>query len=416
MSNESVIPVEKAPGPAPPLSPKSKLTAVCLEVVAIVIWFYTIAQLFVYDVDRYAVMKIAPSLEWLLAFKLPIFVTFLAILLLFLKWKPFLWRKVFYIACYPFVVLLWRIPYLILRQRSWVLGLAVLNAIISFFSSVRYNVVVTAVFLLASAIALFAANKVLLWTAVIALIVLALLSYSRKLLYVFKPAGIFRIYEMIVEALPRLRIATTQSVEGSFRGMPYEELPSEQAEKWTSSLSSSLGTTLLCLFVAKKLRDYGKSGWGKISSVFISLLLLVATVVAFTLANYALYKSDPTLFRITSVPSLSTFADYSFNRMIFDRVDELSPARGAAKLVYNAQALLVFLWGAILLSLLLSTRTERQTKELNKTIEIISQEATGMERAILTDYNFADIEEAARALEKVKEGSADFIRLLLRHV
>src|SRR5207302_6643455 len=119
---------------------------------------------------------------------------------------------------------------------------------------------------------------------------------------------------------------------------------------------------------ARKLRDYGRSGYGKITSVLIFLLLVGVTVLAFSLINLSLYKIEPTYFRAAALPTLFTFLDYSFNRVIFQSIQDLTPIDVISKVAYDLEALFSLFLVGILVSLLVSTRSEKQTQELNETV------------------------------------------------
>ena len=115
------------------------------EVVAIVVWLYVLIELFVFDIDQVFRSSLPPSYSWIIDFKFVLIFAAAALIATFARrWRS--WSKLTYIALYPLIVVFWRVPFLILRQRSWPLAIAFINAVASFFGSIRYNLLVGAIF------------------------------------------------------------------------------------------------------------------------------------------------------------------------------------------------------------------------------------------------------------------------------
>jgi hypothetical protein len=53
-----------------------------------------------------------------------------------------------YIAFYPFILLFWQIPKLVVRLGSWSLALGLANALISYFYSFRYRTISLATYII----------------------------------------------------------------------------------------------------------------------------------------------------------------------------------------------------------------------------------------------------------------------------
>ena len=251
--------------------------------------------------------------------------------------------------------------------------------------------------------------------SITALFLLITLAYVRRLISVFKRPRVFKIYGEFAGLMPTIRTSTFK-LEDTIKDVPYDQLSPEQAEKWKSNLQSSFVLSRVCLFAARKLRNYSTSGYGKISSAFICVFLTAATIMVFGLINLGLYKIDSTFFRATEVPMRFTFFHYSFNRMFFSSISELEPAKPLAKSIYDGEALFAFFLLVIFVSLLLSARAERQTEELNRAIETLEQESRAMDSAILVEYRFESVDGALAALEKIQTGATSFLQILSRNL
>lgn len=401
-------PIIVAASSAPPKKVKrAYLRNVFEEVFGLLFWIYVITKLFVIDVDRYLLIRYAPSAVWLLDFKLFFLVGLVAVVILLRRKSEIMWFLVAVIF-YPLIIVA-RFIHLVFRQRSWSLGLGVINAFANFFGSLKHNFLMCAGFLITTALIVFCNARHVVLVGVMGIVALLAYAIVRRFVLVFRQSTASKVYVTVTRWLPKIR-TNMFALEESAKGLRYEDLTHEQAEKWKGSLQASIVLSRLCLFVARKLRDYGRSKLTKAASVFIILLMLAETVVTFTLANYGLWKFDPLMFKIESgAPGLFDFFYYSFNRIGFSSISEIVPSMVAAKILYVGEAACAMFIIAILISLLLSTRDEAQTEELNETIRTISSEGRAMEQLILVEYQFENLEAALTMLKQAKAGMIDWI-------
>src|SRR6266542_2743467 len=129
----------------------SRFLASSREIIAVLFWVYVIVKLLIFDVDIFLVEKFSPNYVWLLNYKFFILIGTIATIWLVSKNRHVLLWALF-IFFYPAIVLLWRLPFFVFKQRSWVLAFAIVDAIISFFKSVRFTYITTSFFLVSMAI------------------------------------------------------------------------------------------------------------------------------------------------------------------------------------------------------------------------------------------------------------------------
>ena len=164
----------------------SYLVKIVREIIAAVFWLYVLVKLFIFDIDIVLVNKFLPGYAWFLSFKFFIFIGVITIIWLITKNKYMLsWSL--YALFYPLIVLFWKIPFFVFKQRSWVFAFAFINAVISFFKSIKYNFVTSVIFLISLAVIFSFSNEKLLWTAAATLLVLLLITYVHRFILVFKP-------------------------------------------------------------------------------------------------------------------------------------------------------------------------------------------------------------------------------------
>ncbi len=73
------------------------------------------------------------------------------------------------------------------------------------------------------------------------------------------------------------------------------------------------------------------------------------------------------------------------------------------------ESFLAFILGVILVSIILSVRSQKYSEALNQAIDRIEAEGTAMESFIRTEYSVGGIEDAIIELERVKATFISFI-------
>lgn len=385
-----------------------------LEALAIFFWLYAITKIFIFDIDAWAVGSFFPDYLWVLNFKL--------ILVLAIASLTWLWvgtRDIvvwfLYITFYPLVLLAIRLPIFIVKQKSWLLAFATLNAFASFFKNLKYSLIFATLFLASFAVTIFAQTGYSLPVAAGALIALVLITYAKAFVTAFKPSVVFQIYSKFFKGVRKLGHSSF-SLDVEIRDLPVESMEPKQLEKWNTSLQMSVLFNRFCLFSAMRLRDYQKSDWRIIPSIFGLLHLIAFTVVTFSGVYYALFKWDPALFGFTQTPTFFTFLYFSFNNLIFSSTPELSPAMLLSQGTYMLQASLSFFAVVILATLYISHRAQRSSSELDDVVADIEAEADSMESFIQTEYKMPSITVAMEHLREAKSGLVQFIYWLSKGI
>jgi len=377
------------------------------ETLAVLFWAYVLIKLFVFDIDIFLMNRFLPRYVWLLNLKFFILIGGIALIWLVTKNKYILaWSL--YVFFYPVIILLWKIPFFIFKQRSWILAFAFINSIISFFKSIKYNFIISAFFLASLAVIFSFSNEKLLWFAAAVIFGVLLTTYVNRFILVFKPSSIFQVHIKIFSGI-RKHGSSYFTLDESIKNLPLEKLDQKQMEKWTTNLQMSVLFNRVCLFAAKKLRDYQNSGVNFISYVLTILMLIVLTIFSFATINYALFKIDAGLFSYPVVPSFFTFFYYSFNSLLFNSIQEITPAMPISQIVSMMESFFALFLVVIFVSLLLSVRSQRQAEELNEVIKGIGGQGKDMEGFIRDEYKINNIDDAMAELEKLKAGMAKFI-------
>ncbi len=374
MENETVqiTEIQQDIGPQQPkkeTGAKGLLLSVMREIIVALLWVYIILKLFIFDIDIFLAERFFPNYIWILNFKFFILIGVVATIWLITKNKHILlWA--FYILFYPAIILLWKIPFFILKQKSWVFAFAVINAVISFFKSIKYNFIASSFFLISLALIFGFSDHRLLWPAILALFVVLAATYINRFILVFKPSNIFYVYIKIFSGI-RKNASSSFALDESIKNLPVQNLDQKQLEKWTVNLQTAVLFNRVCLFAAKKLRDYQNSGLNIVSYVLTILLLVLLTIFSFAAINFGLYKIDPTLFVVSANPTFFTSFYYSFNNLLFNSIEEVIPQMPISQSVSMIESFFALFLIVIFVSLLLSVRSQRHTEELNEAIKDI---------------------------------------------
>jgi hypothetical protein len=384
-----------------------KTRMMLLEIVAPLIWVYVCVKLFVFDIDTWVLSQIIPNHIWIINLKLFILLGALAIIWLLIGTKRF-FLSFLYVLFYPLLLVLIFIPWFIFKQKSWTFAFAVINSTISFFKSLKYSFITTALFLGSLACVFAFNNHYILWSAVVILLILTVANYIRKAWFALKPSEIFGVQLSLFKRLRNIS-KSTYTLDEDIRDIQLVNMTTQQLQKWTEKLQTAVLFNRICLFVVKKLRDFRNSPWQLVPPILSIIFLIVFTITAFTGINYGLFKINHEWYQYSQYPSVFTFIYYSFNALVLSGISELSSSS-----VISQSAIMLEKFGGLLLviimvTLLFAVRSERNSDELEEVIAGIEQEGSSMEQFIRDEYKVGGIEGALTELQRLKSSMIQFL-------
>lgn len=386
-----------------------RLLAILREALSVLFWVYVITKVFVFDIDIFLVNRLSPNYAWLVNYKFFILIGVIAVVWLVTKNKHIvLWML--FVFFYPLIFLFWRIPHFLFKQKSWILVFALIDAVISFFKSLKFTFITTSFFLVSTAIIFGFSNEILMWFAITALIIILLAVYIQRLSLVFKPSGVYQIYGSFFSHFEELvSTSPTYTVDENLASLPIGSMDEKQIEKWTVSVQALVLYNRVCLFTSKKLKAYQGSGFNIVSSIMVILLLVAFTVLSFSIVNLGLFKINHDFYSFSTIPTFFNFFYYSFNILLFNPIQDIvaiTPMSQVASMVESFFALFLV---AIFVSLILSVRSQRDADELNGVIKGLREDGIKMEGFIKDKYKLNNIEEAMDALKKLQAAFTDFL-------
>lgn len=366
------------------------------DILGLFLWGYlTIELLLDRPLRRYSLLH---GYKLLVAFLIAV-----ALLVLTVKFARKLRRHVAYIVLFPFVLLFWKPVKVIYRARSWVLFLAVANALANARTHLKFNLVSKPLITLAALFILTAESK---WLLAVSIVVLG--SYIA--------ARIFRAvkFSILPSTFLKLQEALIKKFGGWFSKIGINtELKSDTIKKFNKQqltmlardLSTAVLATQFLYFWAYQLDRYRKSGATHIFGTLSYAWLFFETVIVFSLINLAIFKSDPASFSSpASGPNLLLFTYYSLSALFVNGISGLEPSGTWPLLV----AVIEGFTGPILLATLVLNHvmSARQMRDDSGLLEIVSntkKRAVECEQQIQAEYEIKSIRDALVRLQQLQQ-------------
>jgi hypothetical protein len=378
-----------------------------LDILGVAFWLYVVLKLFVYDVDRQLLSAV--GVEGLANYRLFFFLAVLVMIVVLTKRKVVALLYLGYVLFFPIVVLLWKVPRLIYRTRSWLVALAAVNVVTAVFRDFKFNVVTKSLALLALLCIFVADTAFILVPASITLVVLLLITLYRSISAALSGS---RFIDLQKSALKKLEGATFVEqfvqVPENLRNDEIEKFDKEQMDEFIGKLSNGLLAVRVTYFWAYQLERYRQSQAPTFFAFLTYVWLFFISVVTVWALNLALLQIDAEQFNFAIYPSNLQVLYYSFVSFALNGIPAMEPVGDVAiaiKIMAGVMGLLLF--GALLTNLFLVAR-KRHDEDLATTIEGVKGRARVMEAEFGQEFEIPP-EDAVEWLREIGSGA---IRLL----
>ncbi len=388
--------------------PSSSYFVFLMESVAAIFWVYAILNTFVVSIDRSIADRLPDQYVWILNFKSLIFLGTLSALVILLNRKA-LAKFVAYVAFYPLILLVWRIPKLLIRIGSWSLALGLLNAAISYVHDFRYKIVSLFVYLTSfTIVATSEAPSISIVASAILMFVLVC-CYYRAIRSIFSASILFEVY---ISAFSKTKGVVTKSIklDDDLKTLPVTQMTPTQLKKWSEQLANAVLLNRGCLFIAKKLQLFQKSGFLWVSGTLSVFFLVIVTTLSFAALNYSIYQADAGAYEVTSQPTLFTFVFYSFNALVNNFIKEIIPISAVSHALWMMEVACALGIICVFAAHFIALKTQRYGDQLAATARAIEDEGRLIESFVSEEWKLASIDEAMLTLERLK---SNMVALLL---
>lgn len=396
------IEVEEVPRNSDNETPKSKkpirILFRLLDFVSILFWTYAIVRIFVIDVDRWLFVEFLPEYEWLVDYRILLFLA-LAVVFVIAFTKGEMALVLAYVAFFPLIILIWKLPKALFYTNDWRLGFAFVSASAHFFRSFRFHVVSTSMWVIGLVIGATVNDKALLVASIVMLLGICAISNIFRFVSLFTRSPLLTAFG---KALGLMRNFIVDKHKKEFASRRSEVAFTEpELDLWRSNLELSLLFNRAALYSARQFQTYQSSGLATVGATLTILRMFIGTVVTFSVVNWALYKFDSSTFIADSDTALFQFFYYSFNTMMFSDVANLTPATALSQSIRMIEIVFGFLLLGIFVTLIITLKSQRSTEETQSLVDLLRQQGSEMGEFIRTSFQFYSLEDALQELNKV---------------
>lgn len=410
MTGDGAVVVRSSEDPVPsPAAPKSlgsgRAYRAVREVVALLFWIYAISKTFFFDLDHWLLSQYAPSLRWVVDYRFVWYLLILAVLVLIASRLGAI-GLILYVAFYPFVLVFWRLPRLLIRLKSWTLALAVLGGIVALARSYKVTIVALACLVLGTVLvgshirAFIGVGLVLLFADLLGVYAKAISASLRSSLDVFSSSALDKAWAFIRQPF---------TVDEKVRCMSVEAMTEGQLQAWTNSLQVAVIYNRACYFMASRLRDVRRSRLLAVVYMLRVLVLFGLNLWVFSFLNLALSRLSPGSFSAAGSPGLFDFVWYTFNALFGNGVAELAPVSSAARVLFMVslafQGLILLVVVVFFVTVVQSGRDDERMDEI---VREVRTRAEMLEGELGSQFGMS-VEQAVETLQSLKAGAIGLI-------
>ena len=414
--NKEIAIKEEATKPAmskkPTLSDKVEWWIV--DTVSILFWIYLLVKVFIFDIDNYIITKFAFHYIWLIQYKFIILLATLTLIWIFTKSQKIIaWSA--YVILYPLIIIFWKIPKRVYEIGNWNVGIAIVNFLFSFFKSIKYTFIIFSLFIISGVLILSISNKIVILIASLVLLGVLTVTYLNRFILVFKPSFIYKIHLKILSKVLDFSKKNFM-VDKDLKTILITDMSNAQLQKWSEKLQVVVIANKVCYFLSSKLRNYQKSRVGLIFNIFNVILLLISTVLCFSLINFGIYKIYPEFYQLNSISSgFFSFFYYSFNAIHFNSINEVMAVNNYSRAIFLLEQFFALILGGIFFTLFLSTKNERESSDIDELIKQIKEQGDGVSEFMEAEYKLS-INDAIKEIERLKGGMIKVISYLSKNI
>lgn len=302
---------------------QNKSSIVLRKVLAPLFWTYWISKAFVFDIDLWAFATFCPTYEWLVSYRLFLWLGGMAALILLLGWANFLKTSLFVIF-YPVILVFWYLPKRLWRR--WPLLIAFMPALYLGFKRLRNTFIMYSVAAISAVVILVASNKWLICLSAAMLIPLLGVHLWRSL----RKAYAESLFTQLVRLMRKLRTAIEEKrfvfwdPIKNVNGQTIGPVSGSQEKDSGAPLILYACHSLVCL-IADRVTMVKRRRYYDIYLIASFLYTVVLITVVFGFLYYALYRFDPIAFSNAQNSSLWTFIGFSFGKLTPSSLSQITP-------------------------------------------------------------------------------------------
>ncbi|SEE20924.1 hypothetical protein [Ruania alba] len=295
-----------------------------LKIVSVLVWLYSLARIFVGDIDTWIAERTAPGYAWILDYRFFIALGVTSLALMMFRRKHF-WIPL-YVTLFPLIVIFWIIPSAIYKRRSMSLAIGAVHAITALGRTFRANFTLFTVCAFSTLAVTLPAPPWVGWSAIIAVFTVWMITLYRVVCYAFSPGSFVQtqrsLIQRVLDSGVVWRVVQFPSEARENRG---EVFTVSESQRIVQAAGFGFISYRVAHYWATKLDRYRKSA----ASIAFSAIAMVGAaflgVYLFTLINLAVWSIDTQQFQVTGDPNFLTFVRYSIASMYGSEIAAITP-------------------------------------------------------------------------------------------
>lgn len=378
-------------------SKKDNVIRLLRQPLALIIWFYIIVKLFIFDIDIYFTKLILPETD-LIKYKFVLIILASAVSLLIMGSKQFS-ITLLYILTYPLILIGWKLPKKLYGSTA--------NVIFTFIGSVILTIksgkawfISTAFFIVASAAIFGDFGKTSTVIAMSFLFALLCKHLYGRFANAFRPENILsRINKFL-----KLEWATNRekTVLQDFRdSTKYPPDSDAFIKKRTETIANLILYNNLFKLIAYKLKDFHESRIIVVYSILRLVYTFIITVVIFALEYFSLQRIMPDSFVTKGSQTFFAYLYFSFNAIRGSNVIDVIPSSSAAKMLTSVETVFGMLILIILFFFFTTVMRQKYEEELKELIEALESESVHLRTMLMSEFSTPQ--------EEIEQKYADFL-------
>ncbi|WP_263055109.1 hypothetical protein [Curtobacterium sp. RIT-PI-V] len=329
-----------------------------LDLAGTVVWLFVGVKLFIGDLDRVLLAVVAPQAIGVLDFRWLLVLVLIALLMLLFNWRR-LGLSTAYVAGFPLVILLWKIPKFLVKRRSPLFIVGIAGIVVSISSRARPFTIALAIACVSGAMI---SSSEMPWAAVgVGAMAVALLWWlTITAIDLLRSTAFIRSQKKLIDGIFKSKLIERISTFALPNRVTIKSWSVDDAKKFRDGAGYAVLATRALQFWAACLDQYRRGPSVVILSIIAVVGLTAQVMLAFTFINFGVYIASPSGFSATAPPNWWTFAYYTAAGTYFGEISALAPVGAlaiAAKLANGVLGLIVI--GTVIISICLNYRSVR---------------------------------------------------------
>ena len=362
----------------------NKLKSLLKDVIAIFIWMSLVLKITVFDWDIYLITNYAPSLQWLLSYKIFLFLGLISISWLVIGKNNF---PLFclYVIGYPFVLFFWKMPKLLFR--NWSAAFIIAPVIFEVFTAFRFYFISCSFASIAAACILAPQSTVgILLTSMVTLFIFLVMCLWLNLRQAYKSTVFSKISQSISAFKEKLE-------DTSYLMNILNKYQTESKESNQSPLSRQLSNFYIinCFIdvLNEKIRHVMKNRIMDLYCIISWGSTFAITCIIFSFEYMALFKISPNSFFVPFEPNYFSFLGFSFGKMTPTSVSKIVPEELYAEAICYAQIFSSIVILMILFFTFLTTSRERYKEDIKAITDELTEIGIILQQGSIEIFNLA---------------------------